>query len=136
MDKLPTEILGVILLWEVRLCRCEKNMVMPLRLVCRAFDAALRQYVFKCVQLEFSRFRKDAPAMDVGALGRIGGLAEALYLDLMVVRDEGALRVFYDEFVYFAPEFTTLSCCPVDCRVTSFPSSPHPFSYSNINNSY
>lgn len=89
MNKLPTEILGVILYWTTKLCKCDKNTLIPLRLVCKAFDAGLRQYIFKCIQLEFSRFRRDVEPLDVGALQRIGAHAEALYVDVMVVRDEG-----------------------------------------------
>ncbi|KAF8847131.1 hypothetical protein BDZ45DRAFT_351750 [Acephala macrosclerotiorum] len=88
MDKLPTEILGVILYWTTKLCKCEKNTLIPLRLVCKAFDAGLRPYIFKCIQLEFSRFRRNLKPLDEGALQRVGGLADALYVDVMVVRDE------------------------------------------------
>lgn len=92
MDKLPTEILGVILYWEAKLCKCEKNTLLPLRLVCKAFDAGLRPYIFKCIQLEFSRFSRSHPGLDEVALERVGWLAEAVYVDVMVVRDEGTLR--------------------------------------------
>jgi hypothetical protein len=91
MDRIPTEILDAILLSTVRLCKVEKNKIMPMRLVCKAFDAGLRPYFFKCLQLEFTRYRRDSAKMSVDALERIGGLSDSLYLDLMVIRDEGAL---------------------------------------------
>ena len=144
MDSLPTELLSLILLWDIRMCRCEKNSILPLRLVCKVFDSLLRPYVFKTIQLEFSRFLRqrrgavgareweeegyDAKIgedsgtgselvkgleghgggsdgmwgsergavwklhMDREGLRRVGGYCEALYLDLMVVRDEGMLE--------------------------------------------
>ncbi|KAG4418561.1 hypothetical protein IFR04_008272 [Cadophora malorum] len=88
MDSLPTEILGLILEWEVRMCERQKNTILGLRLVCKAFDMALRTCSFKTIQLEFSRFLRHAPTPDVQSLVGVGGLCEALYLDMMVVRDE------------------------------------------------
>jgi len=93
MDSLPTEVLGLILLWNVRMCRCEKNALLPLRLVCKAFDDALKPYVFKAVQLEFSKFHRHEPTPDISSLARVGNTCEALYLDMMVVRDEGTLVI-------------------------------------------
>jgi hypothetical protein len=72
------------------MCRCEKNVVLPLRRVSKAFNTALRPYVLKTIQLEFSRFLKSGPELpDGAALERIGGFCQAVYLDMMVVRDEG-----------------------------------------------
>ena len=126
MDSLPAELLNLILLWNIRMSRCEKNTILPLRLVCKAFDEILKPYVFKTIQLEFSRFLRQRRGavearhwdeegmivrelqghgsgldgvwgneaiwklqMDREGLRRVGGCCEALYLDLMVVRDEG-----------------------------------------------
>lgn len=75
------------------MCRHEKNTILPLRLVCRAFDTALKPYLFKTIQLRFSHFLKSDSAYRVGRgldfenLNSVGLLTEALYLDLMVVRD-------------------------------------------------
>ncbi|PMD48845.1 hypothetical protein L207DRAFT_505867 [Hyaloscypha variabilis F] len=125
MDSLPAELLNLILLWNIRMSRCEKNTILPLRLVCKAFNEILKPYVFKTIQLEFSRFlrQRRGPVevknwdeegkivrelqghgsgldgvwgneaiwklrMDREGLRRVGGCCEALYLDLMVVRDE------------------------------------------------
>ncbi|KAE9376626.1 hypothetical protein N431DRAFT_501442 [Stipitochalara longipes BDJ] len=125
MDSLPAELLNLILLWNIRMSRCEKNTILPLRLVCKAFDEILKPYVFKTIQLEFSRFLRQRRGavearnwdeegkivrelqghgsgldgvwgneaiwklrMDREGLRRVGGYCEALYLDLMVVRDE------------------------------------------------
>lgn len=71
------------------MCRCEKNAVLPHRLVCKAFDNALKPFIFKTVQLEFSRFLKTDRTPTIESLERVGGICEALYLDMMVVRDEG-----------------------------------------------
>ena len=89
MESLPPEMLGIILYWDVRMCRCEKNAVLPHRLVCKAFDNALKPFIFKTVQLEFSRFLKNDRTPKIDSLERVGGICEALYLDMMVVRDEG-----------------------------------------------
>ncbi|PBP23576.1 hypothetical protein BUE80_DR005675 [Diplocarpon rosae] len=88
MDSLPTEILSLIFHWEVLLCERQKNTVLQLRLVCKAFDLALRSFVFKTVQLEFSRFLRHVTTPDVGSLVEVGRVCEALYLDMMVVRDD------------------------------------------------
>ncbi|KAF4636944.1 hypothetical protein G7Y89_g1129 [Cudoniella acicularis] len=97
MDSLPTEILGIILSWDVRLCRVEKNLVLPLRLVCKAFDAALRPYIFKTIQLEFSRFcHNTAPCL--ASLARVGYLCGSIYLDMMVIRDEEEISRLTDIF--------------------------------------
>jgi hypothetical protein len=88
MDSLPAEILGLVLRWNVDMCRHDKNLVLPLRLVCKAFDAALKPYIFKTVQLEFSRFLKDSTP-NTESLARVGHLCGAVYMDMMVVRDEG-----------------------------------------------
>lgn len=71
------------------MCERDKNMILQHRLVCKAFDLALRNAVFKTLQLEFSRLLRHVPTPDPGSLSRVGDLCEALYLDLMVVRDEG-----------------------------------------------
>ncbi|CZT41918.1 uncharacterized protein RSE6_01732 [Rhynchosporium secalis] len=88
MDSLPTEILGLILDWEVRMCERQKNIILNLRLVCRAFDVALRPYAFRTLQLEFSRYLRSHPNPGVKGLEGVGVICEALYLDMMVVRDE------------------------------------------------
>lgn len=90
MDSLPTELLELILLWDIRMCRCEKNAILSLRRVCKAFDAALKPYVFKTVQLEFSRFLRTGDTPVIEALERVGSMCNALYVDMMVIRDAGA----------------------------------------------
>jgi hypothetical protein len=71
------------------MCRCEKNKVLPLRQVCKAFDTALKPYVLKTIQLEFSKFAKSANMPFLQDVDRIGQYCQAVYLDMMVVRDEG-----------------------------------------------
>ncbi|KAI9050864.1 hypothetical protein LZ554_004982 [Drepanopeziza brunnea f. sp. 'monogermtubi'] len=88
MDSLPTEILGLILQWEVRMCERHKNTIVQHRLVCKAFDLALRAFAFKTVQLDFSRFLRHEATPDPDSLSNVGGICEAIHLDLMVVRDE------------------------------------------------
>lgn len=89
MDRLPPELLHNILLWTVRQNRCDKNQILLLRLVCSAFDSLLRPYVFKTFQLEFSRFARGDATPSIDNMEGVGALCEALYCDLMVVRDEG-----------------------------------------------
>jgi hypothetical protein len=92
MDSLPRELLESILIFNVRMCRADKNDIFPLRLVCKAFDAFLKPYIFKTIQLEFSKFLRHAPTPDLKSLETVGDLCQALYLDMMVVRDEGKLQ--------------------------------------------
>lgn len=94
MDSLPTEMLEMILMWDVRMCRSEKNTILPLRLVCKAFDRALAPYIFRTMQLEFSRFVRNKTPLSVEALARHGDLCNAVYIDMMVIRDEGMLRLY------------------------------------------
>lgn len=91
MDSLPRELLESILIFNVQMCRCNKNNIFPLRLVCKAFDAFLKPYIFKTIQLEFSKFMRHAPTHDFKSLDTVGKLCQAMYLDMMVVRDEGML---------------------------------------------
>ena len=73
------------------MCHCEKNTIIPLRLVCKAFDAVLKPYVFKTLQLEFSKFLRNGDKPDTKSLDRVGEFCQAVYLDMMIVRDEGML---------------------------------------------
>ncbi|KAG0649865.1 hypothetical protein D0Z07_4018 [Hyphodiscus hymeniophilus] len=88
MESLPPELVELILLWTSRMCRCDKNNVLPLRHVSKAFNTSLRPYVLKTIQLEFSRFLKGPNPPSREALAGIGGFCQAVYLDMMVVRDE------------------------------------------------
>jgi hypothetical protein len=90
MEALPAELLALILEWNVRMCRGDKNTLIELRFVCKAFDAILKPYVFKTVQLEFSKFLRHEPTSSTTHLERVGGLCESMYLDMMIIRDEGA----------------------------------------------
>lgn len=108
MDKLPTELLDLILQCNVRMSSCEKNAILNLRFVCKGFDAVLKPYIFKTLQLEFSRFlsyrrrqvlelegsgrgeAEDLAALREKALEDVAPLTGSVYIDMMVVRDEGA----------------------------------------------
>ncbi|KAL7628000.1 hypothetical protein AAE478_002196 [Parahypoxylon ruwenzoriense] len=99
MDKLPPEILFAILEYTVVAFYCNKNELLKLRTTCKLFDEILKPYALRTLQLEFTRLDKVERALkppDDGALRRIGHLCRALYLDMMVVRDEGEVR-FLDE---------------------------------------
>jgi hypothetical protein len=100
------------------MCRCEKNVVLPLRYVSKAFNTTLRPYVLKTVQLEFSRFSKDGPKLpNFEALEAVGGFCHAVYLDMMVVRDEGTLECLFGVHVAIPASRDGLaSCC--DCRMS------------------
>jgi hypothetical protein len=91
MDNLPQELVELILLWAVRMSPSEKNKITPLRRVCKAFDSALRPHVFRTLQVEFSKFLKQG-APEIPSLKGVGELCQAIYLDMMVVRDEGTPR--------------------------------------------
>ncbi|KAL3427848.1 hypothetical protein PVAG01_01357 [Phlyctema vagabunda] len=111
MESLPTEILEMILMWDVRLCRTEKNVILPLRLVCSAFDQVLRPYIFKTLQLEFSRFARDKIPPSSEAIKRVGDLCTAVHIDMMVIRDEeeiSRLSQIFRGILGKVPEMTTL----------------------------
>ncbi|KAG9235129.1 hypothetical protein BJ875DRAFT_282160 [Amylocarpus encephaloides] len=87
MNQLPVEILGLILKWDVVLARLDKNSILPLRLVCKAFDQSLRPYIMRTIKLEYSCFLKNSK-INVAGLEKVGNLCDSVYLDMMVVRDE------------------------------------------------
>lgn len=92
------------------MCPSDKNAITPLRLVCKAFDRALRSYLFKTLQLEFSKFARNG-APDLKALDGVGELCEAIYLDMMVVRDEeeiSRLSEVFQGITSKVPEMETL----------------------------
>ncbi|TAQ88778.1 hypothetical protein B7494_g2869 [Chlorociboria aeruginascens] len=107
VQSLPQEILSAILLPTIFLSQTEKNSILELRLTCRAFDAALRPYLFKTLQLEFSTFSRPP---DVKALARVGNISEAVYIDMMVVRDEeeiSRLLQLFNALISRVPEMET-----------------------------
>ncbi|KAI9738041.1 MAG: hypothetical protein M1818_005469 [Claussenomyces sp. TS43310] len=111
MDRLPPELLHNILLWSVRQNRCDKNKLLSLRLVCSAFDSVLRPYIFKTFQLEFSRFAQRDAVLQYKGMENVGELCEALYCDLMVIRDEeeiDRLLQVFNSIIPKVPEMTTL----------------------------
>ncbi|KAK6864518.1 hypothetical protein PG990_006048 [Apiospora arundinis] len=95
MNILPPEIVLSILEYCVINHYGDKNSLLGLRTVCRLFDDIIKPYVLRTLQLEFTRLDKVARherPLDDDALGRIGYLCHALYLDLMLVRDDGEVN--------------------------------------------
>ncbi|KAI1102364.1 hypothetical protein F4804DRAFT_267602 [Jackrogersella minutella] len=101
MDELPPEIVLQILEFTVVSLYNSKNQLLRLRTVCKLFDEVLKPFALRTLQLEFTRLdkteRRLRPPSD-DALRRIGPLCRALYLDMMVVRDEGEVRFLGDMF--------------------------------------
>ncbi|KAG9242757.1 hypothetical protein BJ878DRAFT_543957 [Calycina marina] len=98
MDLLPQELLDLILLHRIRACQGEKNAILPLRLVNKRFDIVLRPLVFKTVQLEFSKFHRHIPTPALHDLEMVGDLCQAIYLNMMVIRDEEEITRLSDVF--------------------------------------
>ncbi|KAI1865448.1 uncharacterized protein JN550_008205 [Neoarthrinium moseri] len=74
---------------------CDKNALLTLRTVSRLFNDAIRPYALRTLQLEFTRLdrvsqRRRRP-LDGDALRGMGHLCKALYLDMMLIRDEGEI---------------------------------------------
>ena len=96
MERLPPEIALAILSYCVENHYGDKNSLLELRTVCKLFDHVLRPDVLHTLQLELTRLdkisRKCRPP-DEAALGRIGHLCRVLYLDMMMIRDEGAYTI-------------------------------------------
>ncbi|KAI1077087.1 hypothetical protein F5B20DRAFT_553169 [Whalleya microplaca] len=91
MDKLPPEILLAILNYTVISLYGNKNRLLELRTTCKLFDDILKPYALRTLQLEYTRLDKVHCGLkppDENALRRIGHLCRALYLDMMVVRDD------------------------------------------------
>lgn len=78
------------------MCCGDKNAIIELRSVCKAFDAVLKPYLFKTIQLEFSKFLRHERTPSVMALERVGDCCESMYLDMMIIRDEGMRTLLRD----------------------------------------
>jgi hypothetical protein len=92
MDTLPPELLRAILLSTVHSCRSKKNAALPLRLVNKRFDFIIREYIFRTIQLDYTRLAKGDIAPQLVNLMPVGHLSQSLYCDMMVIRDEGILQ--------------------------------------------
>ncbi|KAI1379562.1 hypothetical protein F4677DRAFT_409684, partial [Hypoxylon crocopeplum] len=95
MDTLPTEILHLILEYTVVGLSGNKNRLLVLRTTCKLFDEILKPFALRTLQLEYTRLDKTERKLkppDEDALHRIGDLCRALYIDMMVVRDESEVR--------------------------------------------
>src|SRR4051812_4882107 len=95
MNTIPSETLVTILQYVVDGCRSDKNSILDLRLVCKAFDKCLKQTALKTVQLDFARihqFRKiDKNKAQILSLYDISPCIENLYIDMTIVRDPSKL---------------------------------------------
>lgn len=95
MDILPAEIVLSIARHCIAVHYDDKNALLQLRTVCRLFDDVIKPYVLRTLQLEFTRLDKTARRLrppDHAALQRIGGLCRALYIDMMIVRDDSEVK--------------------------------------------
>ncbi|RYP49956.1 hypothetical protein DL768_004391 [Monosporascus sp. mg162] len=95
METLPPEIVLTILDHCVASHYGDKNALLSLRTVCKLFDDILKPIVLRTLQLEFTRLDKVSRTcrpLDEEALRRIGHLCQALYLDMMMIRDDGEVR--------------------------------------------
>jgi len=123
MDNLPPELLRAILLSSVHLSRSEKNVLLPLRLVNKRFDFILREYMFKTVQLDFSRFARGETAPQMSSLADVGHLCQSLYCDMMVIRDEGTLYLaaypWLHLFVTPVPVLSRIAAQPSNLSIAS-----------------
>ncbi|KAI0160985.1 hypothetical protein GGR52DRAFT_576397 [Hypoxylon sp. FL1284] len=108
MASFPAEILLHILDYLVVACYNDKNGLLQLRTTCRLFDEALRPYVLKTLQLDYTRldrgYRVQKP-LDNDAFRRIGPLCQALYVDMMVVRDDSEVTTL-NEMCWASEELT------------------------------
>ncbi|KAJ2896807.1 uncharacterized protein MKZ38_005217 [Zalerion maritima] len=97
MDKLPLELVEHILETFAKDHHRQKNKIFPLRRVCRTFDKILAPILLKTLQLDFIRLDRAWSRSNGGfhiaphALVPRGSLAQALYVDTMVVRDTDEL---------------------------------------------
>ncbi|KAI0388023.1 hypothetical protein F5Y04DRAFT_241509 [Hypomontagnella monticulosa] len=101
MDKLPHEILFHILEWTVVAFYSDKNNLLKLRTTCKLFDDVLKRFALRTLQLEFTRLDKSERKVrppDDDALFRAGPFCRALYLDMMVVRDDNEVMLLDNLF--------------------------------------
>ncbi|KAH6660273.1 hypothetical protein BKA67DRAFT_46643 [Truncatella angustata] len=90
---LPPEILITILEYCVANHYNKKNDLLQLRTVCKLFDDVLKPYGLRTLQVDYTRLsRSQLPSLDTDALERAGSLCRALFLDMMLIRDEGEVE--------------------------------------------
>ena len=90
VTRLPPEILITILEYCVANHYNKKNDLLELRTVCRLFDEILKPYGLHTLQVDCTRLmRSPQLSADPSALARAGPHCRALYLDMMLIRDEG-----------------------------------------------
>ena len=90
MDKLPLELVEAVLQASIDYGR--RDDVLRLRLVCRAFDRILKKLALQTLCIDFSSLSRRTVAArtpDPDALQTIGYACKNLYIDLMILRDEG-----------------------------------------------
>ncbi|KAM3075700.1 hypothetical protein ACMFMG_007831 [Clarireedia jacksonii] len=96
MNKIPAEILVPILQDVVDMSGSDKNSILNLRLVCKAFDRYLKQSALKTIQLDFTRihrFRKiERNIARRTSLFRINPFIENVYIDMTIVRDSNEIK--------------------------------------------
>lgn len=88
MNSLPGELLHNVLHVIVEDSRHDKNAVLRLRYVCKAFNEYLRPQVLKALQLDVSRILQPCHEQERLALQRAGTVCEALFCDVSLARDE------------------------------------------------
>lgn len=88
MDRLPRELVDAVL--EQCVSLGTRNEVLQMRLVCRTFDRFLKPFACGTLDLEFSRLSKASslPHPQPDALQTVGYHCKAMYIDLMVLRDD------------------------------------------------
>ncbi|OTB06534.1 hypothetical protein M426DRAFT_318935 [Hypoxylon sp. CI-4A] len=104
MDKLPPELLRHILNYTVIAHHDYKNDLLELRTTCKTFDEILKPYALQTLQLDFTRLDRRNTSIvppDNDALHRAARFCRALYLDMMVVRDDAEVKFLSDIFTHF-----------------------------------
>ncbi|KAI0889252.1 uncharacterized protein GGS22DRAFT_69151 [Annulohypoxylon maeteangense] len=102
MNTLPTEIVIQIIEWTAVVYYGDKNMVLELRKVCKLFDEILRPIAFCTLPIDYTRvdyYQANTRApLKRQALRRIAPYCQSLFIDMMVVRDDGECQFLENAF--------------------------------------
>lgn len=123
MDRLPIELLDNIFRILAEDNKDDKNVLLPPRFVCKAFNNSIQPIVLNTVQLDFVRLANPQHHPSLSALKDVGFMCKALYVDVSIVRDEDEMKR-WGQLFGMLDEVRIFMTCPLKKRKESPIQSP------------
>ncbi|KAI1206449.1 uncharacterized protein F4807DRAFT_439238 [Annulohypoxylon truncatum] len=102
LDRLPTELVIQIVEWTAVAHYGDKNTLLELRKVCKLFNQILRPIALCTLPLDYTRIDyyqvTSRRRLKRKALRRIAPLCQSLFIDMMVIRDDGECQFLENAF--------------------------------------